>query len=188
MKILKSDEKSLEQTVSLLKEKKVVILPTDTVYGFSGIVPETDSLIRKIKGREETKPFINLIGKPSDIFNYTQIDIPEWVLSYWPGPLTVIVPVENTTVAYRCPGDKWLRDIISLVGKPLYSTSVNYSGKPILSKIADIEKEFIDKVDLIVDDGDVESPVPSTIISLCNGKCTLIREGAVSIDKSRFHS
>ncbi len=54
----KHDLNSIETTSSLLKQGKVLILPTDTVYGFSGIVGKTDEKIRSIKGRSETKPFI----------------------------------------------------------------------------------------------------------------------------------
>ena len=80
MIIKKNDEKSLEIVVSALKNGEVVIIPTDTVYGFSGVVDEnhfTDSKIRKIKGREENKPFIQLISSPSEVFNYTNDFIPQ---------------------------------------------------------------------------------------------------------------
>ena len=59
----------------LLKNEKVIILPTDTVYGFSGIIEKTDSEIRKIKGRAETKPFIVLIAFPGDINEITDDEI-----------------------------------------------------------------------------------------------------------------
>ena len=50
----KSDDDSIQKCISSLKNGGVVIIPTDTVYGFSGIVDgKTDSIIRKIKGREE---------------------------------------------------------------------------------------------------------------------------------------
>ena len=99
----------------LLKNEKVIILPTDTVYGFSGIIEKTDSKIRKIKGRAETKPFIVLIAFPGDINEITDDEIPENLLNLWPGPLTIIVSDKKkpgNTVAVRCPGDEWLRKII----------------------------------------------------------------------------
>ena len=93
----------------LLKNEKVIILPTDTVYGFSGIIEKTDSEIRKIKGRAETKPFIVLIAFPGDINEITDDEIPENLLNLWPGPLTIIVSDKKkpgNTVAVRCPGDE----------------------------------------------------------------------------------
>ncbi len=181
----KFDKDSIEKCVELLKEEKVLILPTDTVYGFSGIKGKTADKIRKIKGREETKPFIELIGKPEDIFLITDDFIPEKLLSYWPGPLTIIVHnKKNTseTIAVRCPGDEWLRKIIIGAKSPIYSTSVNRSGFPVLTKINEIKAEFENDVSLIVDAGDSKTSVPSTIVKIENEKIIVVRKGAISIE------
>lgn len=185
MKLSKSDNKSIDTTVKYLTQKNVVIIPTDTVYGFSGVVPETDAEIRRIKGREETKPFIQLISDPSEIFQITNYSIPDKLLSKWPGPLTIIVPELDgkNTVAVRCPGDEWLRLVIKQTGQRIYSTSVNRSGLPILYKVSEIEKEFINEVGLLIEDGDKISAVPSTIVMPSqDGSFKIIRQGAVVID------
>ena len=135
MTLNKTDPTSIEKTAATLKRGGIVIIPTDTVYGFSGIVDlkaagttapfETDAKIRAIKGRSETKPLIQLIARPEDLSLYTDDFIPPELLSKWPGALTIIVHIkENSplaataipvtrTVAFRCPGDAWLREIIS---------------------------------------------------------------------------
>lgn len=181
----KCDESSIKICAEFLKNEKILILPTDTVYGFSGIVGKTDEKIRKIKGRAENKPFIQLIGKPEDIFLVTYDFIPRKLLSVWPGPLTIIVhkkenPME--TVAVRCPGDEWLRRVIISSGSPIYSTSVNRSGFPVLSKIEEIKKEFEKDVDLIIDAGDSESSIPSTIVRLEGENIVVVRSGAVDVE------
>lgn len=178
----KSDDDSIQKCISSLKNGGVVIIPTDTVYGFSGIVDgKTDSIIRKIKGREEYKPFIQLISTPQEIFKYTDDVIPQKLLDCWPGPLTIIVNMKtkNETVALRCPGDEWLRKVIAGCGTSIYSTSVNRSGQPVLDTEAAIINEFADEVDLIVADGDRKSSVPSTIVKVDKEKYTIIRQGAV---------
>ena len=79
MTLHKFNNSSIEQTVSILKKGGIVIIPTDTVYGFSGIEDlktaatsfESDAKIRAIKGRAETKPLIQLIAKPEDLRLYT---------------------------------------------------------------------------------------------------------------------
>ena len=113
MKISKSDVLSIEKTVEALKNGDVVIIPTDTVYGFSGIVCKdfaTDVKIKNIKGRDENKPFIQLIASPKDISNYTDDIIPQKLFDCWPGALTIIVNDKNGgTTAFRCPGDQWQR-------------------------------------------------------------------------------
>ncbi|WP_318662815.1 L-threonylcarbamoyladenylate synthase [Treponema sp.] len=187
MKYLKSDLRSADICVQSLKAGNIIIIPTDTVYGFSGIVDEqnnTDAKIRKIKGREETKPFIQLIAEPSDIKKYTDDVIPENILNLWPGPLTIIVKNKNSdvTTAYRCPDDEWLNYILKETGKPIYSTSANRSGHPILESIDEIENEFSDEVDVIIDDGDKKGGVASTIVSIGNGSVKILRQGKIKIN------
>lgn len=186
----KSDFNSKEIVVDALKSGKTVILPTDTVYGFSALsnIDGTDEKIRKIKGRDETKPFIQLIAKPEDISLYSDDLIPDNVIKYWPGPLTVIVHDKRlegqkiNTTAFRCPGDKWLREIILECNASVYSTSVNLSGQPVLENEKDIVEVFEDKVDLIVSDGDKKNAKPSTIIKIDNGNVTVLRQGDVLIN------
>ena len=93
-------------------------------------------------------------------------------------PLSKTLP----TVAFRCPGDLWLRQIIKECGSPIYSTSVNKSGEPVLDRVEDIEKVFGPRVDLIVDDGDKKGALPSTLVSLENGEIKVLRQGSVRLD------
>ncbi len=189
----KSDEKSITTCIDYLNEGKILIIPTDTVYGFSASSnPDlhTDLKIRKIKGRSETKPFIQLIAKPTDIFLYTDDKIPEKLLAYWPGPLTVIVNDKRLkdsssgvhTTAFRCPGDFWLRSILEECPHPVYSTSVNRSGFPVLDEEKSIVNEFENEVDLIVLDGDRKGSVPSTIVTMENDEIKVIRQGCIKIN------
>ncbi len=201
MILKKSDPTSIEQTVAILKKGGIVIIPTDTVYGFSGIVDladtptrfETDSKIRAIKGRSESKPLIQLIAKPEDIRLYTDDEIPARLLSKWPGALTIIVHIkenspladtaipESRTVAFRCPGDEWLRKIITECGAPIFSTSVNRSGQPVLDTSSAIASEFSSEADLIIDDGDKKGALPSTLVTIEKGEVKILRQGSVKI-------
>ncbi|MCQ2576948.1 MAG: threonylcarbamoyl-AMP synthase [Treponema sp.] len=175
-----------EKVAEILKNGGVVIIPTDTVYGFSGITTksfETDRKIREIKGRSESKPLICLIASPTDISKYTDDVISENLLEKWPGALTVIVKNKNdeSTTAYRCPGDPWLRKVIELSGNTIFSTSVNLSGQPVLETEAEIEEVFKDKVDLIVLDGDRKNARPSTLVKMEGGKVIVLRQGDVTV-------
>ncbi|MBP3710700.1 MAG: L-threonylcarbamoyladenylate synthase [Treponema sp.] len=186
MILKKSDSSALETCATLLLHGKIVILPTDTVYGFSGIVEETaqfctDKKIRTIKGREAEKPFIQLISHPHDIFAHTDDTIPRALLDAWPGALTLIVnDKRGGTTAYRCPGDAWLRAIVEKCGAPVYSTSVNVSGKPVMQRIQEIIDTFAHAVDLIVDDGNRLAALPSTIVSVVDGM-RIVRQGCVKV-------
>ena len=184
----KSDEKAASLCIDLLKRGKIVILPTDTVYGFSGIVESgekifrTEEKIRAIKGREEQKPFIRLIAHPDEIRRYAKDAVPDSLLAKWPGALTIIVnDGTGGTAAYRCPGDAWLRNIISGCGSPIYSTSVNKSGNPVLEKIGDIAETFESAVDLIISAGDTTGALPSTIVDISGSTLRVLRQGAVRV-------
>ena len=201
MLIKKSDPASIDKTTEALRKGGVVIIPTDTVYGFSGIVDlktgstafESDAKIRAIKGRAETKPLIQLIAKPEDLRLYTDDRIPDSLLAKWPGALTIIVHIkensplaassipESRTVAFRCPGDQWLRKIIEKTRAPIFSTSVNRSGQPVLDTIDAITKEFSDQTELIIDDGDKKGALPSTLVAIENGSIKILRQGSVKL-------
>ncbi|MDE5799091.1 MAG: L-threonylcarbamoyladenylate synthase [Treponemataceae bacterium] len=188
----KCDEESVNIAADFLKRGKIVVLPTDTVYGFSGIVDgrhysyHTDRKIREIKGRGDEKPFIQLISSPADLKKYTRDLVPDGILAKWPGALTVIVHTfvkgGITTTAFRCPGDEWLRAVIATCGAPIYSTSVNRSGAPVLDNVQDIKREFGNAVDVIVDDGSKRGNMPSTIVAVeADGAVRVVRQGAVTL-------
>ena len=189
----KCDEESVQIAADYLRRGKVVVLPTDTVYGFSGIVDgrhysfHTYEKICTIKHRDEGKLFIQLLAKPEDVKKYTRDVIPDYLLAHWPGPLTIIVHTfaedgNFETTAFRCPGDEWLRNVIALCGAPIYSTSVNRSGEAVLDNIQQIKNEFGKEVELIVDDGDKSGGIPSTIVAIDEtGEVKVLRQGSVSI-------
>lgn len=187
MLIQKSDDNSIELTSSLLKEEKIVIIPTDTVYGFSGVIFKTEKKILNIKGRAESKGLIGLIAEPEDIFKYSDSEIPQTLLQLWPAPLTLVVKQKNSknSLAFRCPADAWLRELIRKTGEPIYSTSVNYTGHPLLTEIADIKKEFESKVSVIVcaeNSALQNSGLASTIVSVLDGEIKILRQGSFKIN------
>lgn len=198
----KSDPASADAAAAVLLAGKIAILPTDTVYGFSAVAfsgvdgakgrqkSGLDLKIDQIKKSPESKPLIELISDPLDIYKYTDQEIPSKLLKKWPGALTLLVKnnawykalTGREATAFRCPGDEWLRRVIGLCGGPIYSTSVNFSGKPVLETEEDILRDFGGVVDLFVRDGDKKNALPSTLVSLLAGEPKVIRQGAVKID------
>lgn len=171
-----------DKTVDALKKGKVLILPTDTIYGFSGIVPDTEAKILKVKNRPSEKKMIQLIAKPADIYRYTDQVIPNAFFDKWPAALTLIVKSKDGsgTTAFRCPGYQWLRDVIEAVGKPLFSSSVNISGAANLSTVSEIACTFERKVSFIVDAGDLPGAA-STVVDLTLDEPMILRRGSVAI-------
>ena len=202
MTSLKSEAESAQKAAKILLDGKIAVLPTDTVYGFSALAisgaegtkgPRKSGLdlkIDQIKKSPESKPLIELISDPLDIYKYTDQEIPSKLLQKWPGALTLLVKnnawykalTGRDATAFRCPGDEWLRRVIGLCGGPIYSTSVNFSGKPVLETEEDILRDFGGVVDLFVRDVDKKKALPSTLVSLLDGEPKVIRQGAVKID------
>lgn len=158
----------------------IAIAPCDTIYGILGRAPETESRIRAIKGRAETKPFIILQSSAELILASSAQTIPGVLLDLWPGPLTLVVSSATGTTGYRVPADPFLRAILETTGA-LYSTSVNLAGQPSLSKTSDIIDQFMDRVDLIVTAGDLVGRVTSTVLDISTTPYRLLRAGAIEL-------
>ncbi|RKX81925.1 MAG: hypothetical protein DRP57_11020 [Spirochaetes bacterium] len=180
MVVRRNEPGLLHRVHDILMEKDIVIMPCDTMYGVVGIAPETEQRIADLKNREEGKAFLQLIGDISWLKRFTDKEMPESLKVHWPGPLTVIFPDKfNGTVALRVPDDKFLKELLWVLNRPLFSTSVNRSGEKPLFRIGEIIRQFNDKVDLIIDSGDYTNSVPSTIVDVTSSDIRLVRQGCI---------
>lgn len=173
-----------ECAVRLLREE-ILVLPTDTIYGFSGIVnARVEKKIRDLKGREENKPFIVLIANKSDVKLFSDEEISPVISNKWPAPLTVILHLRSEliakwkreTIALRCPNDAWLRKVIEK-SAPIFSTSCNKAHLPPCKSAREIEAVFGEQVNFIVQGEEFQS-LPSTVVT-ADGK--VIRQGEVKL-------
>lgn len=174
------DLDDIEETVERLKMGEVGIIPSDTIYGISSIVSEENmDRIYEIKERPQSKRLIVLSNKES--LSDLGVIVKEDILSLWPSPLTVILPTKNgDTLAVRVPDDKYLSAILSKTG-PLFSTSVNISGKPSLLNFDEIYASFSNKVDFIVKKGNIKEGESSTLLDGTKRPCRIIRQGAYKV-------
>ena len=171
----------LEIVSHTLLNNGVAILPSDTLYGFSCIQGIGEHRIEEIKGRGTGKHFLKLALKEHLPALTPQLPDPK-LLSYWPGPLTLILKgINNPTEGIRVPSFNFIQELLTQVGQPLISTSVNYSGQPPMTSIEEIIEEFEAKVDLIVDAGPLPPSLPSTIIDISGEKPQLIRQGQLKV-------
>jgi L-threonylcarbamoyladenylate synthase len=176
--VASGDRNAAASISSCLIEKGVAIAPCDTIYGILGCVPDAEGRIRELKGRGEQKPFLVLHSAVNSIIDLAIEAIPAVVLALLPGPLTLIVPTKEGKIGLRVPADDFLRTVLERTG-PLFSTSVNLSGDPPMWRINEIKERFSEKVDIIVDGGDLASKVPSTILDISEKPFTIVRPGAV---------
>ena len=181
--VIKFGNPDLLKTVSqTLLNDGVVIIPTDTLYGFSCIQGKGEHRIEEIKGRGTGKHFLKLALKEQ--LTMLTPELPDSkLLSYWPGPLTLILKgINSPTEGIRVPDNRFIQELLEKVGEPVISTSVNYSGEQPMTSIEEIIKEFEDKVDLIVDAGVLPKSLPSTIIDLSDGTLNLVRQGQLKVN------
>jgi L-threonylcarbamoyladenylate synthase len=171
---------------STLERGAVVIMPCDTIYGMVGIAPDSEAALRRIKGRGE-KSFLRLIPSLDWVPRFTDLRLPDALRAYWPGALTIIFPAKDApaaTVALRVPDDPLLLRLMDALARPLFSSSVNRSGEPALWRIGDILERFAEQVDLIVDAGDREGGIASTILDVTTTPFRVLRAGAVELPEA----
>ncbi len=187
--------------IDLLKQNKIIVYPTDTLYGILGRALSKRVVLRiyKVKGRDDDKPFIILISSLSDLKKFNISDrlirvnggIVERV---WPGPVSVILPCTSTkfsylhrgtkSLAFRMPKDKELQKILNITG-PLVAPSANPQGEVPARNIKQAKKYFGNKIDGYYG-SNKKTGKPSTIISLAGRKPKIIRQGAKKVSLTSF--
>ena len=177
--ILLRNRDNFHKIANALKDGRVIAMACDTIYGFVGRVPDAEVAIRRIKGREQDKPFLILIAETRQL-EKLNVPVPNQpILKLWPGPFTFIFKTsDGTTLACRMPKDNCLRELILELDAPLFSSSVNRSGCPAMDDPGDIDAEFGDEVAFVEDSGCLRGGVPSTIVDLTVDPHRVIRQGA----------
>ena len=179
-----------------LDQNGVVLLPTETVFGLAcrATDPIAINKIYAIKGRGFDKPLAVCISNLEQaetfaVFNKTARQIAK---QYWPGSVTIILKAKSNTgldprclsgvkgsdsVALRCPAIEW-RDHLKT---PLALTSANHSGEPDCIDHGSALALFEPEVDAHLETETVLSGQPSTIISIDEIGCHVIRQGTVKL-------
>jgi len=184
----------IKQVVTKLKLGGVIVYPTDTIYGLGCDIfcAEAIDQIYKMKNKKATG-FSFVCADLKEIAKYAVVSDTAYRIMkrVLPGPYTFVfkatklVPQrlipEKKTVAIRIPDNTICLEIVKQLGHPIVSTSVNVTSEPNYSDPMEIEKEFGNKVDLVIDAGVLENE-PSTVIDFTTDKPTLIRAGKGSID------
>ncbi|HHU88985.1 MAG: L-threonylcarbamoyladenylate synthase [Sphaerochaetaceae bacterium] len=188
MVVEKSDPNSLPLIANHLKGGDLVIMPCDTIYGIVGVVDLSLAKLNQLKGRGGEKHFIQLVTLEM-ANSIARCPIDEAILSLWPAPLTVIVAdIWGGTTAIRVPADAFLIALLELVGKPLYTTSVNLTGEPFLNAFDQIYGAFKAKVSLFVRGEIGENSLPSTILDTSGDKYKIIRQGSLDLSDIIIHN
>ncbi len=189
------DKKAIETAAGILRNGGLVAIPTETVYGLAANALDGEA-VKKIfvaKGRPSDNPLIVHVSSLEEIEPLVEtVDPRIYALAekYWPGPLTVIlkksalIPDEVSagldTVAIRMPSHECARQIISESGVPLAAPSANASGRPSPTKAEHVVEDLDGRIDAVIDGGESNVGVESTVITLVTDPPTLLRPGGVT--------
>lgn len=215
--VLKSDTNAsaadvIRQASDVLREGGLVAFPTETVYGLGARADHAGAMkrLRAVKTRESEKAFTVHIASREEVAQFAP-DLPRMaarlIHKAWPGPLTLIVTVDdptsapvmagkngsaaaamyyNNTIGLRCPDDAVAQAILRAVEAPVVASSANLHGEPPPWTGDDVRKSLEGRVDLIVDTGRTKYGKSSTIVKVVRNSIEVIREGVLdegSIDR-----
>ncbi len=193
-------EASLREAGRIIREGGLVVFPTETVYGLGGNATSADSAkkIYAAKGRPSDNPLIIHIAEPKDAALYAETGAiyEKLAAAFMPGPLTVILPKKDNipfdttggldSVAVRCPSHPIAHALIRAAGVPIAAPSANLSGKPSPTCARHVIDDLHGRVDMIIDGGECDIGLESTIVKLDGKKAILLRPGAVTVDALRL--
>ncbi len=170
----------------------LVIFPTETVYGIAAdnANPEAMKRLREVKKRSEGKPFAVMVAQKDLVRNYTAYADPrlfKLIDRYWPGPLTVIVPLApglaqgaEGTIGIRIPGHPVALKLVENSHCTIAAPSANFEGSPPPTTCDAALAQLDGLVDLAIDSGEVEIGTASTIVDFTGEAPRIAREGAIA--------
>lgn len=185
-------EEEIKLAVEFLRKGKVILYPTDTIWGLGCDATNAKAVERifKIKKRSENKSLITLIDSVESLTNYVK-EVPPIaydLIKNAANPISIVFPgainlAKNTigpdgTVCIRVTKSEFCQEVVRNLGVAIASTSANISGQPTPLSFSQISPEIIESVDHVVGlyQDELSIPKASTIIRLlANGQFEIIR-------------
>ena len=197
-RIVQPDAAGVAQAVDALRRGELIGLPTETVYGLAADATNETAVRRifSVKGRPETHPLIAHVAEPLELASLaaevTQLTR-ALTATFWPGPLTVIVRAnENVSravtggrnsVAVRCPAHPVAQAVIHALGCPVAAPSANRFGAVSPTTATHVVADLGDDVDIVLDGGECDVGLESTIIDCTSDSLEVLRPGAVTVEQ-----
>lgn len=194
---------SIRRAARLLEQGGLVAFPTETVYGIGANAADPTAIdrLRNLKERPEAKPFTLHIPGRSRLEWYVPSlsgTARRLVNKAWPGPLTVVFPVERPeaapiasrlpagrtdllyherTIGVRCPDDSVAVDLLASTDAPVVAASANAAGNPAPVNADEVLAELDGRIDLVLDGGTTRYARASTVVRVTEDGCEVLREG-----------
>ncbi len=192
------DLKEIEKAVDFLRRGEVLAYPTETIYGIGADVFNKKAVkkIFDVKARDYGLP-ISILVADLEMLRTCVDYVPDVALSlmrrFWPGPLTILFPVNekfpkelitNTgKIGIRISSNTIAAALVKCFGRPITTTSANRSGFPPSLNVRHIVKYFGDRIPCIIDGGECEPSRGSTVVDISEETMRIIRDGAVPADE-----
>jgi L-threonylcarbamoyladenylate synthase len=185
----KPEKDLVSRVASELRKGSIIIYPTDTVYGIGCSIKALDSVKRiyDIKERKYNKPLSVAFSSLDEAKKYVIIGPAEeeYVKKHLKEPYTYVVLRKEDipdivtgglkTVGIRIMNHELMKEVLIAADVPIITTSANLSGGKSPASVEEIDKELLDKADLVLDAGPCRTGVPSTVLELAGRK--VLRQG-----------
>lgn len=189
--------KDIVKAKEILENENLVAIPTETVYGLAGNIYSEKAInkIFKTKNRPFNNPLIVHIHSKELLENIAQ-EVPEKAKqlaeAFWPGSLTLVLKKKETipysitagkeTVAVRVPNHPLTLELLKQLDFPLAAPSANPFGSISPTTSQHVADYFTDTLEMVLDGGNCENGIESTIVGFENEKAILYRLGSISVE------
>ena len=193
--MLDGSELSVKKAAAFIQAGEVVGMPTETVYGLAADAFNEEAVAKIFAAKE--RPADNpLIVHISDLTMISDIaaELPQLAVTcakrFWPGPLTMVLPKTPNvpyitsggldTVGVRMPSHPVARALIDAAGVALAAPSANLSGSPSPTRAEHVMKDMKGRIPAIIDGGECDAGVESTVICFEDGAIKILRPGRIT--------
>jgi L-threonylcarbamoyladenylate synthase len=196
--LLAPDRKGIAAAAKALREGKLVVFPTETVYGVGANALDEHAVKRifEAKQRPADNPLIVHVPEAAEARKLARA-WPEaaerLARAFWPGPLTLVLPRAPgvpdittgglDTVALRVPSHGIARMLLAAAGVPVAAPSANRSGRPSPTRVQDARADLGDAVAVYLEGGATDVGLESTVVALVDAEPTILRQGALARER-----
>jgi len=200
VKVVRASQAELEAAVDALRDGELVAFPTETVYGL-GANASNPAAVRKVfelKGRPPSHPVIVHIDQKKYLKRWVRELTPaaeKLADAFWPGPLTLVLPRGESvhdevtggqdSVAIRIPSHPMAQQLLDAFGGGIAAPSANRFGRLSATRAEHVQDEFGDAVKVILDGGECQVGLESTIVSCLDDSVRLLRPGQITLGSLR---
>jgi L-threonylcarbamoyladenylate synthase len=200
VRIVRATQVEIETAVQALRDGELVAFPTETVYGL-GANAQNPAAVQKIftaKGRPPQHPVIVHIDSPKYLHRWVR-EVPETATrlaeAFWPGALTMVMPRAPSvhdiitggqdTIAVRVPAHPMAQQLLTAFGGGIAAPSANRFGRLSPTRAEHVREELGDAVRVILDGGECQLGLESTIVSFEGAAVRLLRPGSITASQIR---